>query len=392
MIFGLFGTNNFGDELFSKVITDSVHHHDDLGVPYLFTTSGSSSARNVVEFEAIDGYPLPRHGFAKWLKALSAFANADGLLFGGGGLFNEVFLRAGIASYGVTLATAKVFGVPYIMHGVEIGYVGTPLGRLVTSWCLNNASKVICRNDLSIQRAQDLYGLTIERGVDINHAWLQVQMADEKKQANTRKKFIVNLQHSLKQADAGVDEILRDKAAAGFEVVFVTNDDGKAPVIKSRFSGFEYDLVIAPTIQETIDVWKQGDEFLTERFHFTMASLHANLPTTVILSSSKVRELMETLKTAGLEFTHLRNDGMNRDILRVEPSEQRAATVRGWAEASEAQLGNVIETISAESQKPTAAERIGAGIVLPFFFGILVVQYVLDKVAPLNRELDTSVT
>ena len=81
------------------------------------------------------------------------------------------------------------------------------------------------------------------------------------------------------------DNLLNKKVDEGFQVIFVTNEESEEPVIKNRFSpAFLTKYLAAPTVRETIAIWKQGDEFMTERFHFTMASLHANAPTIVIIS------------------------------------------------------------------------------------------------------------
>ena len=101
---------------------------------------------------------------------------------------------------------------------------------------------------------------------------------------------------------------------------------------------------------------------------------------------------MGTLHGEGVDFAHLRSDGTNRDILQINASQRRAEVVDAWAEASNAQLDQVIHTISSEGAKPSILGRIGACIILPIFYGILVYQYARDRTSPLNRELDTSVT
>ncbi len=390
LIYGLFGTTNFGDELFSKVVAGAVNRHPKLSTPYLITTNPKESARNVENAEFITGYPLPKAGFGAWRNTLTAYQKASGLFFGGGGLFNEVFLRAGIPAHGLIVATAKVFNVPYVIHGVELGYVGSATNKWITGWSLRNAYRVLCRNQQSVDRARDVYGVDIELGLDLNHAWLHEQMSKEKPAPAGRPRFVVNLQHSLDTEDQLIDDILGAKRAEGFEIIYVANDPEEAGQFRARFSDAADEVIAPNTVDALTAQWRTGDAFLTERFHFTMAALHADAPTTVIVSSSKVRDLVCKIRQSGAGVKTLREEEGSRAVYELAPSSERRDTVGNWAARSRRQLEGVVDDIATER----AAKKGGAGtLLIVFAFSVILIgNYVLDKFSPLNRHLDTSKT
>ena len=328
LIYGLFGGDNYGDELFSKVIVERITATEGFAEPFLFTESDRLSRLNVDGFDPIAGFPIPNRGLSTWYTALSAYRDGDGLLFGGGGLFNEVFLRAGIPGKGIVLATARLFNLPYVLHGIEVGFVGSGLNKYITAWCLRHARRVLVRNQGSIDRARTLADVTPELGVDINHGWLQRKMSPPStRPAGEAPRLVVNLQHSLALEDATVTGLMEARKREGYRLIFLANNQSEYDKVAARFTGLADEIVLAPTVGATTEVLQGGDAFVTERFHFTMAALHANRPTTVIVSSSKVRELLEYVGRAGATLETVRPGGKVREIIAVNGSPEQAAAV-----------------------------------------------------------------
>lgn len=393
LIYGLFGGDNFGDELFSKVIVERINETDSFAQPAVFTESEELTRLNVDGFDAITSFPIPNGGLGTWYEAFGAYRRADGLLFGGGGLFNEVFLRAGIPGKGIVLATARLFNLPYVLHGIEIGFVGSSLNKYITAWSLRHARRVIVRNQGSIDRARTLAGVTPELGVDINHGWLQRKMSPPStRPAGEPRRLVVNMAHSLALEDATVTGIMEDRKREGYRVVFIANNQSEYDKVAARFTGLADEIVLAPTVASTTEVLQGGDAFLTERFHFTMAALHANRPTTVIVSSSKVRELLEYVGQAGATLEIVRPGGEVREIIAVNGSPEQAAAVARWAERSDAQLGGVIDAMQATEQGEAGTLNLKYLPVVLGFYAIFGVYYIMDRFKPLNRYLDLKKT
>lgn len=391
-VYGLFGGHNFGDELFSKYIIDVINQDPDLDPPYLVTNNKTNSSKNVENFIPLEGYPTPNKGLKNWWSAFRSFRISDGLLFGGGGLFNEVFLRASIPGKAVLLATAKLNGVPYVLHGLEIGYVGSRINKALTKWSLKNAEMVICRNVTSIERAKDLYGVEAELGADINQAWLNEQMSSVNTSLATQqpRTLIVNLQHSLRAKDEITREILEQKRKEGYHAAFLINETAEKVAIETQFQGLIDDIKIARTVQETIEVLKMGDAFLTERFHFTMAALHANKPTTIVVSSTKVKELLNQLEVRGGDIQSIRDVPGQRPVVHLEGSAVQAEVVNEWANTSRQQLLRVIQTLKSYSGDRSTSIIYLFHIIV--FYLIFIWYYLLDKFFPLRNELDLSKT
>ena len=362
-----------------------------MGTPFLFTEDEAYSLVNVKNFEAVEAFPIPKGGLGKWWAAHRAYRNAGGLLFGGGGLFNEVFLRAGIPGKGIVLATARLFGVPYIIHGIEIGYVGTTFNKYITAWCLRHAFRVLCRNRSSIARAREMAGVEAELGVDLNHGWLQRRMSPPTDNGDTRR-MIVNLQHSIERDDPLVRRLIADRKAEGYRIVFLANNAAEERQIVENFADEADEIVMEPTVEGTAAVLASGDTFMTERFHFTMASLHANRPTHVIVSSTKVRELVEGIANGGGRVDTVREDGAERAIVSIPGSPEQERVVAEWAERSDRQLAGAIQSLKNSDTPRRGRLHLKYLPAVAFFYGVFAFNYLRDKISPLNRYLDLSKT
>jgi len=396
LVYGLFGGYNFGDELFSKVIVEEINKRDTFANPYLFTKNAENSNHNVNGFHPLLGFPLPKKGFQDWRKALRAYRKSDGLLFGGGGLFNEVFLRAGIPAKGIILATAKAYQIPYVLHGLEIGYVKSPLNRFVTKWALRNAHRVICRNESSLERARQLYGTEVDFGVDINQGWLNDQLREstdpQEAALKPNRKVVINLQQSLVVEDDQVQQVIQGYRDQGYQAIFLVNNKREQGVVKARFAKGEEAIILALTVQETIEVLQEGDAFIAERFHYTMAALHANRPTTIFVSSTKVREMLDELAKQGSTVNVLREEAGKRSILEIPPSAARATLTEHWGQRATTQLTGVLDGFTIADKEKITGLSISSAFMAVLFYAIFAIQYLLDKYRPLQRQLDLSKT
>lgn len=391
-VYGLFGGTNFGDELFAKYIVDRIHEAGGFSVPYLFTEDEAWSRRNVADFVPVVGFPVPNAGLRNWWRGLRSLRNSGGLLFGGGGLFNEVFLRADVVSKAIVLAACKLYGVPYIMHGIEIGYVGSRLNRWLTGWALRNAERVICRNRGSRLRAREVYGMRVKLGADINQAWLLDLMATDPREASGRPRFVINLQHSLDLDDDYARRLIEQQRAAGYSAVFLTGNEAEGAAIRDRFGDLVDELILAPTVASTARALRSGDAFLTERFHYTMAALHSNRPTYVIVSSTKVRQLLERLTRASVPLTTLRGGGTDRTVLYTAGSPEQAALTAEWGRTARQQLTSVLRQFLSRPDADRRSFRPQYIPLLVAFYTVFVWYYLLDRFFPLRRHLDLNKT
>lgn len=381
LVYGMFGAANFGDELFARVVADAIAVDSRFGVPTVLTSDAFVTRDSIgVPHEAVEGSALTAQ-LRNFDAVRDAVRAADHVLIGGGALFGEGFLRASIVHAVAVAAAAYAAGTPYTLHGIGVDRVNLTINRRITRWCFRNAERVMVRSERDRQQALAITGLNVERGVDLNHAWLRANAATAER---LKPVLCINLQHALKVEDPVVAHIVRDYRNRGYFVRWIVPSDGDAERVRDHYTGQFDQLSVTPTLDNEAAALRSGTAFLTQRFHHTMAGLQSPHPVEAIVSSKKVYDLVAQLRDAGAHVDQVRASSRVADeVVSIPPSPERDMLTRQWAKESNLQLSSVLNGIAKEAAHPRkrpATSSLPLALMNAVFLG----YYALDRLAPLR--------
>ncbi len=292
LISGLFGVANFGDELFSKVISEELKDrgYDDL---FVFTYDDSITKKNVTGKYTV--FPAFSFYSSTILKNIRTMRKIDLTLIGGGGLFNQVFFFQTIPNYSAPALLALLFGKQYAIHGIEIGSIKSPFLKSLTQFVFKNASYVMYRDQKSFDRA---LAKTENHfiGKDLSHSFLNRYFGKSRISIENGL-LVINLQHALKYKEEevlGLIDQLKDRVGS-IKIVVVSKEEAvDATVFASKIA---FSSAISVDYFEDIDtnlsVLASADILITEKFHFTLAGFHSQKEQYVISRTTKVREFVK---------------------------------------------------------------------------------------------------
>lgn len=145
VVSGYYGFNNLGDELILHVLIQQLKQRE-LDITVLSNDPEHTERQYGVR--AI-------HRMSP-VQIIDTLANANLLISGGGGLFQDVTGPLNTVYYGGLIYLAKFFEVPVCFWGQGLGPLNKPLSRFITQQALHCASMITVRDEPSAQLVTEL--------------------------------------------------------------------------------------------------------------------------------------------------------------------------------------------------------------------------------------------
>lgn len=206
----------------------------------------------------------------------SDFLNVDCIVYGGGGLFQNVTSFRSLLWYCMWAFLARLFGKPYGLLGQGIGPVTGWFSTMLLDSVLKHAAFITVRDERSLERVERVR--PAEMGPDM--AFFSEYMDSYDKSGGVG----VNLR-PFKTLDDDLVEEVQDMAT--YFLSFSPEDNG--------FSGEMSPINMAPYFLDAVSFTKRLKGIIAMRFHACVwATLHG-IPFFALVYDEKVKLLAETL-------------------------------------------------------------------------------------------------
>lgn len=284
---GYYGFGNVGDEaILYSVILALQKHAPDIEIYVLSNTPLETAASYQVK--AVNRWSIPE--IAKAIK------NADGLISGGGSLFQDQTSLKNVSYYAAIIKFAHLFKKPVYIYAQGMG----PISRNVNKWIIKNAfraSRIISvRDQQSKKLLQDIgiqqpIRLVPDPVFAISLCDVRDKSADNRAEA---KKIAVSVRdwpgdHSYQQKLATAFDLL---AAKGYQFLFVPMHGAYDYQTSQAIVGsMEHDASIAPlehSFQEKMQLINQSDLLIGMRLHALIFASLGHTPFVAISYDPKI--------------------------------------------------------------------------------------------------------
>lgn len=280
---GYYGFDNLGDEL---LLASAVKQLENLGVSRdelaVLTASPKSDFYMKLGAECIN----------RWdpIKVSQVLKRSETLLFGGGGLFQDVTsVRSCLYYWGITQIACMAGTIPWAV-GQSIGPFNNDLSKAISRNALSKCKVLEVRDDISRQAAENL-GLnaevgddlvfTLTPGVSYNGSALLVNFRPWK----NIEKFICS-----------VRDYVESQTLDCIGVAMSPEDLSLMRKIDSSLSVRFKDIVLVKTWDEACKIWSSAGCAVGMRLHFSLISLLFGLKQMLFAYDPKVSSFAERWK------------------------------------------------------------------------------------------------
>lgn len=320
LICGLFGVGNFGDELFSFIISDEIMK-DRKNTIYISTHNPHKTRLNVkVPFSY---FPAFSYYSPNIFRNINTMRKIDYTLIGGGGLFNQVFFFQTIPNYAAPALLALLFNKQYAMHGIEVGSIKSPFLKKLTQFVFDHASFVMYRD----QKSFDTTGAGLPEhflGVDLSHSYFNAYFKYHTIQTIPGL-LVMNLQTAFTFNREVLESLLKTLIHRVTAIKMLVVTQGEKKYAEEFLKSFEWldqsiiTIICSEIIEENMAELAAAEILITEKFHFTIAGLHSGKEQYVFAISSKVKYLLKECISHTTGVVEKTND----IIYRINPAPER---------------------------------------------------------------------
>ncbi|PIZ72136.1 hypothetical protein COY07_03600 [Candidatus Peregrinibacteria bacterium CG_4_10_14_0_2_um_filter_43_11] len=293
-IIGNYGATNVGDDAILSSILKAHAGHE-------FTVFSAHPKDTEKKFrtKTVPLFPLGfrsvfRHGFRQSIKALRA---VDGVILGGGGLFQDHHLYACFL-WAWQLFWVYFFEKPLFIYATGVGPLHSWLGKKLTAWAYSRA-QVIAVRDESSRRLLKSLGLT-EGEIHVTSDPVFLFHVRESLAERQSRLYMISLRpwlsYDSKIIAIFTEILLRLKTEKDARFLFVSMQEIKEsdykilnPLLKK--TGGE--LFVPGNFSELIEKLRTAEFAIGMRFHFLIAALITQTPVIPISYSPKIDTLFD---------------------------------------------------------------------------------------------------
>lgn len=351
---GVFGTGNFGDELFSLHLVETANRLG-LPTPGILTHSVKVSKASIpYPFELGTGRE-PTNLLFDSLLLLCRARRFDAVAVGGGGLFNDVFGPYSVLSHSFVVAAFVAQGRPALLHGIEVAKIRSRFLRWITSQTLRLVNEVCVRDEESARRAKALCDACVPRvEPDLAHAYLHSWFREHA--LPQRNQALLNPLR-LPRLDAERYARLVEDLSKRCSTVVIYDEDMSFLRHPASQAGrvLCFDPRAKSIVAAVLETIAESKIVAAERLHVTMAALHSPCEVIPIVATEKVDQLLRQFPVA-------------KEQLRLRPTEappleaSRYELCRQVAERSRLVLERRLTGLHSP---PSLTRRLRATVLLP---------------------------
>ncbi|RJQ51134.1 MAG: hypothetical protein C4526_10760 [Nitrospiraceae bacterium] len=325
-IIGWFGAGNIGDEaiLLSEVL--AIRERVKGSRFFILSFNRERTKRlteNISEVDRIIGFNSKDKFFRSDFKGLlSAFKNADAVIIGGGGIFQDIYNYYPIPFFSAMALMARLFRKQLVFHSVGIGPIQSSFSRILCRMAADSAQMISVRDAESKELLREI-GVKKEIQVTADPVFLLRSMCSDKIDTLMEKQktdrdipaigvCVQNLfpwSKENKKALAGALDILAGERkarivfvpfgvyqdgwfhGAGSEPIDVTASKELAGMLKSEHSI----MTSHTTPEETMAAIGRTDIVISMRLHGIIMGISMGVPVVALTygNEPKIRSLME---------------------------------------------------------------------------------------------------
>jgi len=301
-IIGNYGATNIGDDAILASILNTLKEHE-----ITVFSADPEMTRKQFNVKTVPLFPLGIRSFIKYgiRRSLAALKEADVVILGGGGLFQDSRLFACFL-WAWQVWWVKWAKLPLFIYGTGVGPLKTALGRKLTSWAYSYAQGVTVRDEYSAKLLDDIkiaqpvtkweQGGIIHKTAD--PAFLLPKNENPKDRAKNL--YVISLRPWLSYNSrivsvfANILARLKEEKEANFVFVCMQQIREKDHIVLDpliRKVGGE--MYIPKYFSDLLELLRGAEFAIGMRYHFLIAAMMAQAPVIPISYSPKVDELFK---------------------------------------------------------------------------------------------------
>ena len=309
VISGYYGFDNLGDELILQVFIQTLTNQGVTPEQITVLSKQPEQTKAAYGVQAVN----------RWspVAIFSALLNANGLVSGGGGLFQDTTSFANILYYGGLILLARFLGKPVWIWGQGIGPIQHPIARWFTSICFQQAQSVWVRDARSLRLLHELSIPHAKQGTD--SVW--ALSLPEQKTALSKSMIGISLrpfeglsESSLRHLAQVTAEVIlsRPDSEQSREIALLAMHPSMDTPILSRFEECLVPLLEPSSLSfqyvqpsDIVTILPQCQWVLGMRFHSIILATLAGIPAVTLDYDPKVHQLRQSLNLLGVPLEEI---------------------------------------------------------------------------------------
>ncbi len=303
LICGNYGAGNFGDELILKGLLKVIKK-----LAHIEVTVMTGNEKETWTMHDVQVAPFVPSSLKSWTKqvlkgkaarALFAIGQADLIIFGGGGLFNEKE-EASIKIWNSQVRAFRFFKKPVIMIGQSFGNIEKEKNKKIIRKVCSSMKKILVRDPIS---KKNLESLGIEKHIQVvsdSAFWLEARDFQEEKKPYHSPYYLISL-----RAWPGIDtKLLTEhintliKNLPGTPVfISMQKDDEK---IFHQLNNKNIQCISPKNLNELWTLFSHAQCIIGMRLHACILATTMQKPLLAIAYDDKVKNLLQTENPAAL--------------------------------------------------------------------------------------------